>query len=77
MRILINSGNGMMGHQLLRRLRTWHEVHTTLRNPPETYASYGQFGANCFGGIDVRNFEQVRAYARSSRPQVIVNAVGL
>jgi len=77
MKILIIGGDGMLGHQLLRQWRPRHEVHATLRKPLETYASYGLFGVNCFGGIDVRNFEQVRASARSSKPQVIVNAVGL
>ena len=77
MRILIVGGDGMLGHQLLRQWRPRHEVRATLRKPLDAYASYGLFGADCFGSIDVRSFEQVRACAKASRPQVIVNAVGV
>ena len=77
MRILIIGGDGMLGHQLLRQWRSRHEVRATLRQPLDAYASYGLFGADCFGGVDVRRFEQVRACAQASGAEVIVNAVGL
>jgi dTDP-4-dehydrorhamnose reductase len=77
MRILIIGGDGMLGHQLLRQWRSRHDVRATLRKPLDAYASYGLFGSECFGSVDVRTFERVRACATESSPQVIVNAVGL
>jgi dTDP-4-dehydrorhamnose reductase len=77
MKILIIGGDGMLGHQLLRQWRPRHDVLATLRKPLDAYSSYGLFRADCFGGIDVRDFARVRACVQASKPQVIVNSVGL
>jgi dTDP-4-dehydrorhamnose reductase len=45
MKILVLGGDGMLGHQLLRRLRERHDVRVTLRQDLAAYASMGLFTA--------------------------------
>ena len=78
MRILILGGDGMLGHQLLRRLRAGHEVRATLRQQPAAYAAWPMFDAQsaCFG-VDVRAEGPLDAVFAEFRPEAVINAVGI
>ena len=78
MKILILGGDGMLGHQLLRQWRPRHEVRVTLRKDLAAYASFNLFRENfVFAGVDVRSMDRISECVQASRPEVIVNAVGL
>ncbi|MCW5603810.1 MAG: SDR family oxidoreductase [Burkholderiales bacterium] len=78
MKILILGGDGMLGHELLLRLRARHEVRVTLRRRLEDYARFELFDAsNADGGVDVRDFGCVERCVETFRPDAIVNAVGV
>jgi dTDP-4-dehydrorhamnose reductase len=78
MRILILGGDGMMGHQLLAVLKERHDVKVTLRQPLQSYASFGIFDeANAFDNIDVRSLERLTEVMASFRPDAVVNCVGI
>ena len=83
MRILILGGDGMLGHQLLRRLRAGHEVRATLRRDAAAYAAWPMFDERSayFGvelrGADARTHERLAAVFAGFRPEAVVNAVGI
>lgn len=78
MRILVLGGDGMLGHQLLKQLRSVHDVRVTLRRDLADYASFGLFNStNSFAGLDVRSTEGLLAAFTGFRPQAVVNAVGI
>jgi len=78
MRILILGGAGMLGHQLWRQLHRRHEVWVTLRQPLETYASYGLFEPNrTLTGIDVAREEDLAGVFRRVRPEAVINCIGI
>jgi dTDP-4-dehydrorhamnose reductase len=78
MRILILGGDGMLGHQLLAHLAPRHEVRVTLRQPLESYASFGLFHAgNAYGGIDLRTTDPLRPVLAAFGPEAVVNAAGI
>jgi len=78
MKILIIGGDGMLGHQLLRQWRPRHVVRVTLRKDLAAYASLNLFREEfVFTGVDVRSIDHIAKCVEASRPDVIVNAVGL
>jgi dTDP-4-dehydrorhamnose reductase len=78
MRVLILGGDGMMGHQLYRFLRTGHEVRVTLRQREGDYARFNLFEpAAAYYGIEVTALELLQRVVGDSRPQVVVNCVGI
>lgn len=78
MRILILGGDGMLGHQLFKHLRSNHDVKVTLRQDPSAYSQYGLFDAgNAYTSIDVRSSERLFEVAADFLPEAIVNGVGI
>ncbi len=78
MRILILGGDGMLGHQLLRRLRERHDARATLRLDVAAYAAWPMFDARtAFFGVDVRAEGPLAAVFAEFRPEAVVNAVGI
>jgi dTDP-4-dehydrorhamnose reductase len=78
MRILVLGGDGMLGHRLFEELRTRHDVKVTVRQPLDSYSSYGLFKAdNTFDSIDVRSLERLTEVMASFRPEAVVNCVGI
>jgi dTDP-4-dehydrorhamnose reductase len=78
MRILIFGGNGMLGHKLVQFLGQHAEVWATLRG------NFGEIEAfelinnqRCIEEIDIENVESIRKAIFTSRPDVVVNAVGI
>jgi dTDP-4-dehydrorhamnose reductase len=78
MRVLILGGDGMLGHRLLRHLRTRHEVRVTLRQDPEAYRRFGLFDeGNASYGVDARDQSGLERVIAGFRPEALVNCVGI
>ncbi len=78
MKILVLGGDGMLGHQLLKRLSGDHQVRVTLHQDASQYRDYGLFGHdNAYYGIDVRTFERLVEVLADFQPDVVINAVGV
>ena len=78
MKILILGGDGMLGHQLLKSLRSRHDVRVTLRQDIKSYAPYGLFdNDNSYAGINMTSLDQLTQVMADFRPQALINAVGI
>lgn len=78
MRFLILGGDGMLGHQLHKRLRATHEVRVTLRQDAAAYRDCGPFDRqHAYSGVDVRRTATLLEVLADYRPAVVVNAVGI
>ena len=78
MRILILGGDGMLGHELLRRLGPRHDVRVTLRRSLETYRDLGIFKVdNAYSEVEAREPDAMRRVLTNFRPQAVINAVGI
>lgn len=68
----------MLGHRLLRHLRTRHEVRVTLRQGPDAYRRFGLFDeGNASYGVDVRDHAGLEQVVGVFRPEAMVNCVGI
>lgn len=65
MRILILGAGGMLGHELLSSLLSRHDVIGALRRPRE-----GE-------GVDAQRFETVERALSKTKPEAVVNAIGI
>lgn len=78
MRFLILGGDGMLGHQLYKRLRGAHETRVTLRQDLAAYRDCGPFDReHAYAGVDVRRTETLLDVLADYHPAVVVNAVGI
>ena len=78
MRILILGGDGMLGHQLFKSLRSRHEVRVTLRRGLAAYTEFELFNPqNAYPEIDVRSMDRLIEVFAHWRPEAVVNAVGI
>lgn len=78
MKVLVLGGDGMLGHELFRELRSRHEARVTLRQPLSAYAAKGLFDrTNAFAGVDARAAGRVEAVLEEFRPEAVVNAIGI
>lgn len=68
----------MLGHKLVQVLGENFDVWTTIRKTFDKYEKYGIFDQNkVFENIDVENFDSVVNAVKASKPDVIINAVGI
>jgi dTDP-4-dehydrorhamnose reductase len=68
----------MLGHQLLKHLRTSHDVRVTLRSDRASYSQFGLFTPeNSFERIDAHDHDAVRTTLMEFRPDAVVNCVGV
>jgi len=68
----------MLGHQLLKSLRSRHEIRVTLRGPLESYVDCGLFDpGNAFDRTPIDSLERLGELLASFRPDVIINAIGV
>jgi dTDP-4-dehydrorhamnose reductase len=79
MRIVLLGGNGMAGHMLASYLKrsTEHEITVTVRprsNPARTEKALEGLQVR---ELDVRSFEDVRELIEQTKPDLILNAVGI
>ena len=78
MRVLILGAGGMLGHKLAQELRTAFEVWGTLRGPSHVYSRYGLIEAGrILPGIDVSNLDAVGEAIARTRPDVVINCIGV
>ncbi len=78
MKILVLGGDGMLGHQLFKSLRSRHEVRVTLRRGLAVYAAFGLFDSqNTYPEIDIRSMDRLIEVFAHWRPEAVVNAVGI
>ncbi|MDT7604818.1 MAG: dTDP-4-dehydrorhamnose reductase [Acidobacteriota bacterium] len=78
MRILILGGSGMLGHKLWQTLAGRFDTRATFRQSPTAYARFRIFDpSRAVGHVSAEDFDSVvRAFA-STRPEVVVNCVGI
>jgi dTDP-4-dehydrorhamnose reductase len=78
MRVLVLGGDGMLGHQLLLRLGTHHEIYVTLKRESKAYDSFGVFdGKRTHFGVDASSPERLQEIMSACRPQTVINAIGV
>src|ERR1700724_2117050 len=77
MKVLVLGGDGMLGHQVAGRLSHTHEVVATVRMPPADDVSTALAGCRVVSGLDVRVATATKDLLLASRPNVVVNAVGI
>jgi dTDP-4-dehydrorhamnose reductase len=76
-KILVLGGDGMLGHQVARRLSRSHDVVVTVRKPPSNTVLAALAGSRIVPGLDVRTQDAAQNVVRAEKPQVVVNAVGI
>ena len=78
MRILILGGDGMLGHQLFKHLKSRHDVRVTLRQDMAVYKRFMLFSTeNTYPGIDVRSSGRLVEVLTDFHPDAVVNAIGI
>ncbi len=78
MRLVVLGADGMLGHQLVKSLRTRHEVHGTLRLGEACYSGIQKFLPEVVHyGMDVRDYPRVKDLLKRVRPSAVINAVGI
>ena len=78
MRILILGGDGMLGHQLFKHLKSNHVVRVTLRQDLAVYNKFMLFGTeNTYTGIDIRSPIKLAGVLTDFHPDAVLNAIGI
>lgn len=78
MRVLIFGGNGMLGHKLVQSFRDKFDVWTTLRGKCADVGRFGIFDAEkTIENIDAAEPGTILKAIETSRPDVVINAVGV
>ena len=78
MRILILGGDGMLGHQLFKNLKSSHDVRVTLRQDLAVYNKFMVFSSeNTYPGIDVIKIDKLAKVLTNFHPDAVVNAIGI
>ncbi|OEU63197.1 MAG: NAD(P)-dependent oxidoreductase [Desulfobacterales bacterium S5133MH16] len=78
MRILILGGDGMLGHQLFKNLKSSHDVRVTLRQDLAVYNKFMMFSSeNTYPGIDVSKIDKLAKVLTNFHPDAVVNAIGI
>ncbi len=77
-KVLIIGGKGMLGHKLVQALSERFEVWTTLHGSWSDVEKFGIFDqGRTIDKVDVTDIESVRQAVETSRPEIIINAVGV
>jgi len=79
MKILILGASGMLGHEVARTLAEdfGHDIHGTVRNGGVKSKLAPAVAANLITGVDVLDADALAAVVERTRPDVIVNCIGL
>lgn len=78
MRILILGGSGMLGHKLVQRLSPRFDVFATVRDNGKSLLSRGLVQPNqLLSNIDVCDDSALTRAIETTRPNVVINAVGI
>jgi len=77
-RVLVLGGEGMLGHQVCRRLRDRFEVWATYREDPAPWLRYGDVAPErALGDVDAMDFATVAAALDVVRPAAVINCIGI
>ncbi len=77
-KVLILGGNGMLGHKLVQVFSEHFDTQTTVRKAPSHTNMSGLFDEHkIIAGVDASDIITVRTAIESSRPDVIINAIGV
>ncbi|HEX2036605.1 MAG TPA: SDR family oxidoreductase [Chloroflexota bacterium] len=77
-RVLVIGASGMLGHKLWQVLSPRYDTLVAARAAYDDFASLGIFEASrWYGGVDAGQVETLLRVVRSTRPDVIVNCVGV
>jgi len=78
MRVLVIGGGGMLGHKLVQVWQERFDLWTTIRTEYRDYEKFGIFNRNkTIERIDIEDIVSVEEAISGSKPDVIVNAVGI
>lgn len=78
MRVLIFGVGGMLGHKLYQQLRPDLKVFGTIRTDFSMVSGFGVFDKNSIiENIDVTDIDAVRTAVVNSKPDIVINAVGV
>jgi dTDP-4-dehydrorhamnose reductase len=72
MKILVLGGDGMLGHELYRELRDYHEAGVTLRQQRKEFS-----GNHVFAGVEARGSTRIEEVIAQFRPAAVVNCIGI
>jgi len=76
LKVMVFGADGMLGHQLVKRLALSHEVVATVRKFPTDVVSAALKDSRLITGVDVRG-QDALDIVLAERPQVAVNAAGI
>ena len=77
-RILVIGGKGMLGHKLVQQLSDRFEVYSTLRMSFDTVENYHLYQRErTVEGVNVNSDADLARAFDKSRPDVVINAVGI
>lgn len=77
MKVLILGGSGMLGHKLWQTLSPRFDTRATVRRLPSDLARLGLDPSRALGGVSAHDFDGVVRALAASRPDVVVNCVGI
>ena len=78
MRVLVLGGAGLLGHKLYQILGRRFDVFATVRKASSFYSRFDVFDPDRIRGeVDLRCVEETLKVFAWSRPEVVVNAVGI
>jgi dTDP-4-dehydrorhamnose reductase len=76
MKVLVLGGDGMLGHQVARRLASSNEVVATVRKPPTTIVTAALAGCRLITGVDVQLPGALEVVGETGA-EAVVNAAGI
>ena len=78
MRVLVLGGEGMLGHQVCRRLGDRFEVWASYRDDPKEWVKYGNVDlVRALGGVDASDFAAVTSVVERVQPDAVINCIGI
>ena len=77
MKVLVLGADGMLGHQVARRLQQSCEVVATIRKPAAPDLIPALEGCRVISGVDVRVPDALQALLLEDKPQVVINTAGI
>lgn len=81
MRILVLGGDGMLGHKVFQILSATHETFATFRLPTGPWTTFPIYRdvdpERTIGGVDVLNLDSVSAVLEGTKPEVVINCIGI
>jgi len=80
-KVLVLGGEGMLGHKVFQVLSDRFDTVATFLDPDGAWRTFPQYeglpAERLLGGVDALRFETVVAAVERSRPDVVVNCVGI